>query len=305
MRVAVASSSLVSTDAIESLAHWPEIEIISIVTNPDKASGRGQKLSPNLLAQWAADKGLAVCKPSSESELIEVLLKDQIELLITIAYGHILSLPILQVPKYGCINLHFSLLPNYRGAAPVQRALLNGDTKTGISVFILNQGMDSGPILRQQEIEIDQDDSTNSLLKKLSGFSGHLLKESIVAIKNDEKGKTQSDDARSYAPKILKEEGRIIWSSSATNIYNKFRALHENPGVYTELNGERVRINQMNKTILSLKSPAELQLFDGQLLVATNDVAIQLLSLTPEGRREMSGVDFYNGLKEKSGLRFA
>lgn len=305
MRVAVASSSLVSTDAIESLTQWPEIEIISIVTNPDKASGRGQKLSANLLAQWAADKGLAVCKPSSESELIEMLLKDQIELLITIAYGHILSLPILQAPKYGCINLHYSMLPYYRGAAPVQRALLNGDTKTGISVFILNQGMDSGPILRQQEIEIDQDDSTNSLLKKLSGLSGHLLKESIAAIKNDEKGIAQSDDARSYAPKILKEEGRIIWSSSAIDIYNKFRALHENPGVYTELNGERVRINQMNKTILSLKSPAQLQLFDGQLLVATNDMAIQLLSLTPEGRREMSGVDFYNGLKEKSGLRFA
>lgn len=305
MRIAIASSSLVSTAAVESLASWPEVEIILIVTNPDKASGRGQKLSENLLAKWAGDKGLVVCKPGSEAELIELLLTQNIELLITIAFGHILSLPVLEMPKYGCINLHFSMLPKYRGAAPVQRALLNGDSKTGITVFILDQGMDTGPILKQQMIEVNQDDSTNSVLNKLSGLSGFLLKESITAIKDGEKGIAQDDAARSYAPKIAKEDGRITWISSASTIYNHYRALHENPGVYTEFKGERVRINKIVKTNLSLKSPADLLFLDGQLLVATNDLAIQLVSLTPEGRKEMSGIDFYNGLKEKTGLRFA
>lgn len=305
MRIAIASSSLVATDAIESLAQWSQVEVISIISNPDKASGRGLKLSENSLAQWASSRGLSIDKPSNQVELIDLLKKDDIELLVTIAYGHILSLEALQTPKYGSINLHFSLLPKYRGAAPVQWTLLNGDTTTGVTVFNLDQGMDTGPILRQQTIQIDEDDSTNSLLKKLSLLSGDLLKESITAIRNGERGTPQSNIGGSLAPKISKETGRIIWSSSASEIYNQYRALFENPGVYTQLNGERVRINKLVKTDQVLKGAGDCFLQDAHLLVATKDFAIELLSVTPEGRREMSGIDFFNGLKDKTGITFA
>ena len=305
MRVAIASSSLVSTDAIESLVQWPQVEIVSIISNPDKSSGRGLKLSENSLAQWASSKGLNVDKPGSQLELIDSLKRDKIELLITIAYGHILSLEVLGTPKYGCINLHFSILPKYRGAAPVQWTLLNGDTNTGVTVFNLDKGMDTGPILRQQIIDVDKDDSTNSLLKKLSLLSGPLLKESIIGIGNGEKGTPQSNAGASLAPKISKENGRIDWSSSASQIYNQYRALFENPGVYTQLSGERVRINKLMKTNQLLKGEGDCFLQDARLLVATKDFAIELLSVTPEGRKEMSGIDFYNGLKNKTGITFA
>jgi methionyl-tRNA formyltransferase len=305
LRVAIASSSLVSTDAIESLVQWPQVEIVSIISNPDKSSGRGLKLSENSLAQWASSKGLNVDKPGSQLELIDSLKRDKIELLITIAYGHILSLEVLGIPKYGCINLHFSILPKYRGAAPVQWTLLNGDTNTGVTVFNLDQGMDTGPILRQQIIDVDKDDSTNSLLKKLSLLSGPLLKESIIGIGNGEKGTPQSNAGASLAPKISKENGRINWGSSASEIYNQYRALFENPGVYTQLSGERVRINKLVKTDQLLEGEGDCFLQDARLLVATKDFAIELLSVTPEGRKEMSGIDFYNGLKSKTGITFA
>jgi len=305
LRIAIASSSLVSTDAIETLAQWPQVEIISIISNPDKASGRGLKLSENSLAQWASSKGLNVDKPGSQLELIDSLKMNKIDLLITIAYGHILSLEALETPTYGCINLHFSILPKYRGAAPVQWALLNGDTTTGVTVFNLDQGMDTGPILRQQMIEIDKDDSTNSLLKKLSLLSGALLKDSITGISNGEKGSPQLNTDASLAPKISKEDGRINWSSSASQIYNQYRALFENPGVYTQLNGERVRINKLVKTNQPLKGEGDCSLQDARLLVATKDFAIELLSVTPEGRKEMTGIDFFNGLKSKTGITFA
>lgn len=294
-----------STDAIQSLAQWPEVEIISIISNPDKASGRGLKLSENSLAQWARSKGLSVEKPDSQLELIDSLKKNKIELLITIAYGHILSLETLATPKYGCINLHFSILPKYRGAAPVQWTLLNGDTTTGITVFNLDQGMDTGPILKQQIIDVDKDDSTNSLLKKLSLLSGALLKESVIGIRNGEKGTPQLNADASLAPKISKENGRINWGSSSLEIYNQYRALFENPGVYTQLNGERVRINKLVKTDQLLEGEGDCFLQDARLLVATKDFAIELLSVTPEGRKEMSGIDFFNGLKDKTGITFA
>jgi methionyl-tRNA formyltransferase len=296
LRIAIASSSLVSTDAIETLAQWPQVEIISIISNPDKASGRGLKLSENSLAQWASSKGLNVDKPGSQLELIDSLKMNKIDLLVTIA---------LETPTYGSINLHFSILPKYRGAAPVQWALLNGDTTTGVTVFNLDQGMDTGPILRQQMIEVDKDDSTNSLLKKLSLLSGALLKDSITGISNGEKGSPQLNTDASLAPKISKEDGRINWSSSASQIYNQYRALFENPGVYTQLNGERVRINKLVKTNQPLKGEGDCSLQDARLLVATKDFAIELLSVTPEGRKEMTGIDFFNGLKSKTGITFA
>jgi len=305
LRIAIASSSLVSTDAIETLAQWPQVEIISIISNPDRASGRGLKLSENSLAQWASSKGLNIDKPGSQIELIDSLKMNKIDLLITIAYGHILSLEVLQTPKYGCINLHFSILPKYRGAAPVQWALMNGETSTGATVFKLDQGMDTGPILRQQIVEVDEDDSTNSLLKKLSLLSGALLKESITGISHGEKGTPQLNTDASLAPKLSKENGRINWSSSASQVYNHYRALFENPGVYTQLNGERVRINKLVKTNVLLKGEGDCSLQDTRLLVATKDFAIELLSVTPEGRKEMSGIDFFNGLKSKTGITFA
>lgn len=305
MKIAIASSSLVSTDAIESLQSWRDVELVSIFTNPDKASGRGQKLTENQFAQWATSKELKVFKPSDEAELLHLLRTNEIELLITIAYGHILSLPVLQTPKYGCINLHFSLLPKYRGAAPVQWTLLNGETKTGITVFNLDQGMDTGPILKQQIVDIDPDDSTSSLLEKLSALSGDLLKESITAIKSGEKGSPQSNIDVSLAPKILKEAGRINWRGTSASIYNQYRALSENPGIFTELNGLRIRINRLAISNRSLDGKGSGSFIDGKLLIATDDFAVELISVTPEGRKEMSGAAFFNGLQSKAELSFA
>ncbi|MTA22151.1 MAG: methionyl-tRNA formyltransferase, partial [Actinobacteria bacterium] len=166
MQLSIASSSLVSIPVIEAIMA-SEHTIGSIITNPDKETGRGQKVISNELAAWAESKGLNVAKPADTSELNRHLLDAQPQLIVTVAYGRLIPVELLHGPRFGWINLHFSLLPAYRGAAPVQWALLNGDSRTGFTIFKLDKGMDTGPYYIQEELDISPTDTTQTLLKKL------------------------------------------------------------------------------------------------------------------------------------------
>jgi methionyl-tRNA formyltransferase len=305
LKVCIASSSLVSQAAIEAFNRSSEVDLVCIISNPDKPTGRGQAFTANPLAQWASSSGLTVHKPQTDEEIAKILIENSIDLLITIAYGHILSAFVLEIPSYGCLNLHFSLLPKYRGAAPVQWALLNGDIKTGVTVFKLEAGMDTGPIFVQKEFPISEHDTTQLLLDKLTPIGVESLQESVAMLCNGQKPEPQDSASSSQAPKIMKDEGRINWQMSAATIYNQYRAIGENPGLFTELSGNRIRINEIAIDKDQRYPVGGINLMGNKLVVGTSDFAIEIKSLTPQGRKPMSGIDFYNGLRDKSGLKFA
>jgi methionyl-tRNA formyltransferase len=300
LKVCVASSSLVAQSAIESLKKSANIDLVCIISNPDKPAGRGQALTANPLAHWADQVRLIVKKPINDEEISKILIEDKVDLLITIAYGHILSGSIIEIPTHGCINLHFSLLPKYRGAAPVQWALLNGDSETGVSVFKLEIGMDTGPIFAQRAIAISGQDTTTSLLSKLTPVGVELINDAIAMLKNGQTPKTQDSTLASMAPKIKKDDGRINWQLPASSIYNQSRALGENPGLFTELAGNRVRINEIALDKGERFPIGSINLAGNRLLVGTGDSSLEVISLTPEGRKSMSGIDFYNGLRNNT-----
>lgn len=305
LKICIASSSLVAQSAIESLKKSANIDLVCIISNPDKPAGRGQALTENPLAHWANQVGLTVKKPLNDDEVSKILIEHKIDLLITIAYGHILSGSVLEIPTHGCINLHFSLLPKYRGAAPVQWALLNGDSETGVSVFKLEIGMDTGPIFAQKAIAISGQDTTTSLLTKLTPVGVELINDAIAMLEKGQTPKTQDSKLASVAPKIKKDDGRINWQMPASSIYNQYRALGENPGLFTELAGSRVRINQIALDKGERFPIGSINLVGNRLLVGTSDFSIEITSLTPEGRKSMSGVDFYNGLRSNTEINFA
>ena len=297
----LASSSEVAIPVLDFLHNSTEIELLSVITNPDKATGRGRELVANKVAQWCTEFGVAVEKPSSPEELFGCVKKLNPDLLITVAYGHILKERVLNQPRFGAINLHYSLLPAYRGAAPVQWAILNGEKKTGVSVFKLDAGMDTGPIYVQRSVEIEPNESTLDLIVKLNIVGVELISETIKLIVDGVSPTPQSKFGISFAPKFVKADGALDWNKSAEEIFNKYRALSDNPGVYTTYIGSKVRLNQIAMVDIEIAalSPGVFSNIEGNLIVGTGKGALLISLLTPEGRKVMSGIDFYNGLPDK------
>lgn len=301
----LASSSEVSIELLNYLLSQNRVELKCVVTNPDKATGRGQALTQNSVANWCDDNKVNVKKVESNAQFIEVVKTFEIDLIITVAYGHILKDELLQLPKYGCINLHYSLLPKYRGAAPVQWAIMNGDQVTGVTVFQLDSGMDTGPIYMQQELEIQPDEGTKDLIKRLNYVGVDLVKQTLELIASGVKPIVQPSDGACIAPKFKKEDGLLNWNLSAFDIYNRFRAIGENPGVYTNFSDDKVKINHMRVLNTDSLTAGAFQLINGELTVGTNTFDIAIENLTPAGRKMMTGNDFINGLTTKESLKFA
>ena len=306
MKVVLASSSEVSIPVLNYLHNTPGIDLLSVITNPDKATGRGQVLASNHVAQWCEELKVAVAKPVDHAELLKTVEEIKPDLLITVAYGHILKEEVLNKPKFGAINLHYSLLPAYRGAAPVQWAILNGEKITGVSVFKLDAGMDTGPVYVQRSLEVGENDSTSDLLEKLNAIGVDLISETLKLIEEGKSPTEQSDLGISYAPKFAKADGAVDWHKTASEIFNQFRALSDNPGVFTSYNGLKIRLNQLSiaDPDTNSLSPGNFSSSAGNLIVGTANGSILVSLLTPEGRKIMSGIDFYNGLQDKKVVHF-
>ena len=305
MKIALASSSEVSLPLLEFLYKNAKFDLEVVITNPDKATGRGQLVTENAVALWCAEKELVLTKPIDNSELLKVISDNQIELLITVAYGHILKDDVINTPKYGSINLHYSLLPRYRGAAPVQWAILNGEKSTGVTVFKLDVGMDSGPIYLQREIKIDPNENTRDLLNRLNLVGIELVDRTIELISQGVEPVAQSNANLSFAPKFTKEDGAINWHKTADEVFNQYRAIGENPGVFTKFLSMKLKVSKMEKISTNLLSPGSFSLIDQSLMVGTASFDLLVHKVIPEGRKEMTGKDFFNGLKEKGNLSFA
>jgi methionyl-tRNA formyltransferase len=287
------------------LSDSKEYEICGILTNQDKPTGRGQKIEQNELATWSKNKDLIMYKSSNNEEIIKALIDCAPEIVITIAFGQLVNGKALGIPKYGWINIHFSNLPKWRGAAPVQHSILNGEQIVGISIFKLDQGMDTGPIYLAKDFPITDDETTVHVLDRLSVKGAYMVLDALESVKSQIRPIVQSNEAVSYAPKFHKKDGEINWERSIVEIYNQYRALAASPGVWSILNKLRIRIDDMCKSYVALKLKAgEIHIDDVKMYVGASDGIIEILKLTPAGRNSMTTSEFIRGLTAKTGLHF-
>lgn len=303
MRLIVASSSLVAKPLVESLKASNLHNLVALITNPDKPAGRGQKMEPNSLAVWAESLNLQIFKPSSKLGMNQIINGLSPDLVVTIAYGRLVDKDLLSHPKFGWINVHFSKLPKWRGAAPVQWTILSGEEKIGLSIFKLDEGMDTGPVYTSCEFDLAENDKTEDVLKFLSFEAIHKVMETLQLIELNVQPTPQSEEGISYAKKLSKSDGRINWNTSALNILNLYRAIAHNPGVWSVLGDTRLRFHslQVSETKMAL-NPGEILIEDEKLYVGAQRGIIEILQLTPAGRNQMSAAEFIRGLTSRTGL---
>ena len=282
--------------------------ITACITQPDKPSGRKMKLTPPPVKQTAQEFEIPVLQPKSvrTDEFYQTMMDLSPDMIVTAAYGKILPERILQIPRLGCINVHGSLLPQYRGAAPVQWSLLNGDQETGVTIMKMDAGMDTGDVLSMRKIQIEEDMDAQTLMGELSILGADLLSDTLPGyINNEIKPKPQVHELATHAPMIQREQALIDWDQTATEIHNQVRGLSIWPGAYTFLDGQRLKIH---KTIPE-KNPEDLIanyekeygqpvsgaiIFTdaGNLTVACGKhTALNILNLQPQGSRKMEAKD--------------
>lgn len=222
-------------------------DVAAVVTRPDKPSGRGRKLSPTPVKLAALERGIAVLEPVSVKDegFIERLKALAPDFLVVVAYGKILPLSVLRIPGRGSVNVHASLLPGYRGAAPINHAILNGESVTGVSTMLMDAGMDTGPVLMAEEVGIDRDDTASDLAATLSKVGAALLVKTIkLMVEGKLKGEVQDEREASYAPSLKKSDGEISWQKGAEEIRNLVRGLYPWPGTYTRWKGKLLKVHE-------------------------------------------------------------
>jgi methionyl-tRNA formyltransferase len=298
LNIAFAGTPELAATILKAILEKSKHKIKMVLTQPDRPSGRGRKLTASPVKTLALDNGLDVLQPSA-SELIA--LQDriaEIDLMIVAAYGMLLPETILNVPTYGCINVHTSLLPRWRGAAPIQRAIQAGDDETGITIMQMDSGLDTGPILLQKKCPINPTDTSGNLHDRLASLGSECILEVLDKVIPGKMDPVVQDESQScYAGKITKSEARIDWTESATNIDCVIRAFNPAPVCHTELQGLALRIWQAEVADIETTSPAGEIIYSGKggIDVATGQGVLRILQLQPQGKRAMSVADFLNG----------
>jgi len=300
VRIGVAATPDVAIPTLNWLLQ-SDHEIALIITQPDRPSGRGQILQQTAVAEWAHNHQIPVVKPESSQELVGKV--EDLDLVLTIGYGVLLPENILSLPKKGFLNLHFSLLPAYRGAAPAQRALHNGEVTTGVTVFQLDKGMDTGPIFAQESIAINPSWRSFELLNELANLGPDVVKRSFEMI---ESGKSSSEQVgnSTYAPKISKAEAKIDFTQDSPLIANAIRAFTYEPGAWTLWKGESFKICATGVSNTSSGTPGQILVIDKSVFVSTGSGAIELLRVIPAGKKEMDAIDWARGARLTGGEIF-
>lgn len=271
---------------------YEEFQLIGVITQHDKPAGRGQKLTPPPVKLLAQELSLEVFQPQKKSELLPILERLKPDCAVVVAYGKILPPEVIKFPRYGCINLHASLLPKYRGSAPIQRALMSGEKTTGNSIMLMDEGMDTGPLLAQEEVFIEEEDNLQTLSEKLSKSGAELL---IKTLKSWFEGRLvpkPQEGETTYAPPVEKEEYRICWKASAESIKDRIRGLYPDCYTFTD-RGERLKLMKV-KVVQAEGEPGEI-IDRKNFIVACGEKALQVLELiSPKGKR-VKGQDFLRG----------
>ena len=300
MRLCVAATPKVAIPTLDYLL-LSNHELISVITQPDRPSGRGQKSRESEVSQWAAQNNVTCHKPQGEQETLAALI--DADLLLTIGYGVILPASVISLPTHGSINLHFSLLPRWRGAAPVQRAIEAGDSVSGVTVFALDEGMDTGPIYLEKRFALDADITSDELLNELADLGVEAVAQTLTLIEQGVRPHAQSSEGATRAMKISKGDAQIDWNQSAEVISQKIRAFTSNPGAWTNFRESTLKVFTPTITDFPLP-PGELLLKERKLYIGTSTFAIEIGEVQPSGKALMPASSWVNGVRLDSGERF-
>ncbi len=283
-------------------------EILTVVTNPDKKQGRGMKFKSSPVKEFAEEKGLKILQPEKvrkNEEFIKEVKSLNPDVICVVAYGKILPKEILDIPKYGCINVHGSLLPKYRGAAPIQWSVLNGDKETGITIMYMDEGMDTGDMILKEKVEIGEDETTGELWDRLSKIGGKLLVEALKQVENGTAKREKQGNDFSLAPMLDKNMAKIDWENkTAKEIKNLVRGLNPIMGAYTFLDGKKIKFWKVD--IVDNKDDETKKLKNGTVLksdpkeglfIKANEGIIKVLEIQGENAKKMPISDFLRGNK--------
>ncbi len=273
--------------------------VVGVVTQPDREVGRKKVLTPSPIKQTAMEFNIPVITPEKLRIEYEKVLAFKPDIIVTCAYGQILPNEILNYPKYGCINVHASLLPKYRGGAPIQRAIMNGEVKTGITIMYMNEGMDTGDMIEKKELIIENHDNYDEVSKKLSVIGTDLLEDVLPkVIKGKIKRTIQDNEDATYAPIIKREDEKLDFNKTTFEIYNHIRALSTTPGAYAILDNKVVKIysSRMSDHIHPNKKNGEIvKIYDDGIGISTSDSEIVITDIKIEGKNKMSVKQYLNG----------
>jgi methionyl-tRNA formyltransferase len=283
-------------------------DIAGVVTRTDKPAGRGRTLASPPAKRAAQELGLEVFQPKRvrEPEFIEILRKMDPEAIVVAAYGQILPKEILALPKFGCINIHASLLPAYRGAAPINWAIIRGEHETGITIMQMDEGMDTGAILMQESISISPEDTAGGLMEKLAPLGARLIITALPLLASGKLAPVAQDGTKATtAPLLKKGDGLINWELSARDIHDRVRGLSPWPGAYSSLNGQMVKIITTG-VLDGTGEPGLLYEPDkNTLTVGTGGGLLSILNIQPEGKKPMTAGEFMRGHRGVAGKKFA
>ena len=283
-------------------------EVVAVWTQPDRPAGRGNKVSASPVKEFALSRGLPVQQPSKIKtvEAAELFRSHEADVAVVVAYGRILPEAFLKAPKHGCVNVHFSLLPKYRGAAPVNWAIVNGENDTGVTTMMIEPELDSGPILLQRSTPIDAKETAPQVMERLAEMGAVLLSETLRDF-GKVKPREQDHAQASFAPILKKEDGLIKWSSTATSIDRAIRGFQPWPNAYTayQSRGLTVFRAEIGSATNEVVAPGQVLAARGDdLIVACGEQStLRILELQPEARRRMGVRDFLNGVQVKVGDR--
>ncbi len=272
-------------------------EILAVFCQPDKAVGRGKKIQMPPVKQVALNHGIDVYQPLKLRDDLEVIKKLNPQCIVVVAYGKLLSEEVLSIPRYGCVNVHGSLLPKYRGAAPIQWAVLNGDEITGVTTMLMDKGMDTGDMLKKAEINILEEDTSGTIFEKLKSVGAELL---ISTLSELEKGEIipqkQDDSLYTHAPMINKEMCPIDFKLTAKEVNNKIRGLNPWPTATAVIEGKKMKIH-VAKVINESGEPGKIFIKDGFLCVYCKDKALMLYEIQAENAKRMTSKSYLLGHK--------
>lgn len=305
MRIVFMGTPDFAVPSLEEI-HRAGHELCGVYCQSDKPKGRGHKLQAPAVKLAAQSLGLPIYQPAKlrDEAVLEEIRRLAPDCIVVVAYGKLLPKAVLDIPKYGCINVHGSLLPRYRGAAPIQWAVINGDARTGITTMYMAEGLDTGDIILQAETEIAPQETAGELFDRLKALGAELLLRTLELIGEGKAPRTPQDDALAcLAPMLKKQEGEINWELPAVRIHNLIRGMNPWPGAYTHYSGKKLKIHKAEITERS-GTPGALRSDDGKLLVFCGEQALNLLEIQAENGKRMDGRSFLLGHPLEAEARF-
>jgi methionyl-tRNA formyltransferase len=280
--------------------------VVGVVTQPDRPTGRGQQTAPSPVRRMAESRGIPVIAPTKirDSGFLDTLRSWNPQIIVVVAFGRILPKAVLDLSPRGCLNVHYSLLPKYRGAAPVTWTIINGDEKGGVTTMQLVEQLDAGPIYLQEEIKLVEHETTASLQAKLAPLGAKLLLKTLDGLKSNSLQRQDQDETRvTFAPMIRKEDGVIDWTQPALTIERRVRAFTPWPSAYTHLNGKILKVHRANpiQTNRSGKPGEILRADSGGFWIATGNGTLSLEEVQLENKKRLPGVEFIKGARIAAG----